>query len=188
MPPAHHIPITFFACSLSFACPPAHLRRHTSPPADLPPHTHPPPLALHLVSLCRFARSSRHRPTRSTRLTLSGIFLNPNYYRSMPLRCVGEIITVSHKKFTAVLRSFVQNRERLRREHQYPVIFRHVDGLNKFFEFPQGQSAYVVLKVSRTGLRLKKTLQKFRKHEILFIEKKFVSFEIWSNPILCVSI
>ena len=95
----------------------------------------------------------------------------------MILRCVRELITVSNKNFTAVDQSFVQNRERLRREYQYAVIFRHVDGLNKFFEYKEDQSAYVIFNVARTGLRLKENVEKVSETQNHCLSKNFVSFE-----------
>ena len=53
------------------------------------------------------------------------------------------------------------------------MIFRHVDGLNKFFEFHQNQSAYATFKVSRTGLRLKKTVGKVSETQNHCLSKKF---------------
>ena len=93
----------------------------------------------------------------------------------MPFRSHGELITVSNPLFTAVHKSFEQNRERLRSEHKYPVILGHVDGLNENFQFQRSQSAYFVFDVSRIGLRSKENVTNFLETKNSCLVKKMFS-------------
>ncbi len=89
---------------------------------------------------------------------------------------MGSLITVSDPEFSAVHNSFVRNREILRREGEYPVIFGLVDGLNEPFQFKRDQPTYVVFNVELGGFRGKNNV--FYSSEIAnpCLSKKFCFF------------
>ena len=88
----------------------------------LPAFPHHPTLQFWLVFLCRAALPPISQDT----------FLSLRFRDlaecSMPLSCVGELITVSSTKFTRVHKSFSERRERLRCANIYPTILGHLHG------------------------------------------------------------
>ena len=93
----------------------------------------------------------------------------------MPLYCPGELITVGHQKYSEVHKDFIQNRERLRRQHEFPVLFGHVDGLSELFAARRRDPAYILFGVKRGGAK-KKNVQKSSETENLCLSKNFCFF------------
>ena len=67
----------------------------------------------------------------------------------MPLYCSGELITVGHHKYSSFHSYFIQNRERLRRQSEFPVQFGHVGGLCKTFAARRSDPAYILFDIER---------------------------------------
>ena len=96
----------------------------------------------------------------------------------MPLYCPCELITVGHQKYSGVHEDFIQNRERLRRQHKFPVVFGHVDGLSELLCAKRSHPAYILFDVKRGGAK-KKTFEKILRLRICVCRKTFAFFENW---------
>ncbi len=92
----------------------------------LPPPNIPPPIQTE--SFC--CRLPLLRPFNSAETSILCRFVR--FACIMPLRFLGELVTVSHLRFTAAHHSFSQSRDRLRHDRHSPVTFGHVDSFNDF--------------------------------------------------------
>ena len=83
-------------------------------------------------------------------------------------------IAVMHHKYSAVQNVFIHNRERLRRQFKFPVLFGHVDGLSELFAARRSSPAYILFDLKRGGAK-KKTFEKILRLEISVCRKLLLS-------------
>ena len=123
-----------------------------------------------LVFLCRAALP---RISQNTLLSLRFCDLAKC---SMPLSCVGKLITVRSPKYTRVHKSFSEKCERWRRANICPTILGHVDGREELTQFQRSQRGYVIFNVSRSGLQAKENVRELSDLENPCLSKNFCFF------------